>query len=300
MADYSTKHYNLSDDASFASDSHSVAVQSAAGMQGMERMITNPFYIENVSQSAAVTTFTLGGDIPHPYVFRISTDLVHWNDFIVPNGGTNTFPIEPGGRMYVVGLKGQEGGLSLNDTTGVCHIDADRTFDVGGDATTLIYRYGALMKIEHHAFCALFSLDANLRSASRLVLPSDEIGEFGYAGMFYGCENMTSGPDELPDVKKWNGSRVCFEMFLGCRKMTKAPVILHHQTDCKLLYQEMFRACRSLVYVETHALDRYNPDVYTDWLYDVSHDGGFAGIGDWGSIPRGASAIPADWTFKEI
>ena len=166
------------------------------------------------------------------------------------------------------------------------------TVDVNcaGDIRTLIdYENYYCANTSEAKFEWFFRLMKNLKSAPKL--PSMELADYCYNGMFSGCTSLTTAP-ELPATTL--ASDCYLSMFLGCTSLTKAPALLattlasecYYQMfqDCTSLttapelpattlaykcYQSMFFRCSNLSEVTMLATDYSATDCLLKWLNDA-------------------------------
>ncbi|MCQ3907276.1 MAG: hypothetical protein MJ219_00505 [Mycoplasmoidaceae bacterium] len=68
-------------------------------------------------------------------------------------------------------------------------------------------------------FDSLFC-QSGISSAADLILPSDELTKFCYAGMFMGCGSLTQPPELTATIL----AQGCYQfMFSGCWSLTQPP-----------------------------------------------------------------------------
>lgn len=120
------------------------------------------------------------------------------------------------------------------------------------------------------AFGYLFKSSTGLMNVENLKLPATGGTSFCYAGMFYGCNQITKAPDILIDNLKSSTNTNVFNMFLGCSKLNYVKCLATQNTSSSL----------------------------SDWLSGVSATGTFVKAAG-KSYKSGASGIPTGWTVIE-
>lgn len=228
------------------------------------------------------------------------------------------------GTVHVYGRDQSYGDIeACSQFSGTCD------YKIYGNMMSLIY--GDDYQGEHpdftghpYAFAYLFRdkyddehPDGHLKSANYLYLPSLDISEGCYQGLFYYCSGLTAvSKDLLPSDRL---KEYCYaQMFAGCSSLKVAPVLpAEHLTGAFNLdegcYNEMFSGCSSLNYIQFHALDNivcvhdYDALYTLDWVNGVASEGVFciqtgAGIyenqGTWHGNYN--NAIPSGWVVTFI
>ena len=139
-------------------------------------------------------------------------------------------------------------------------------------------------KYRDYACAYLFRYDGHLKSANYLYLPELDISEGCYQGLFYECTGLTAVSKDLlpaPIVKP-----MCYlQMFAGCSSLEVAPVLPSEHFlgafEAPACYNEMFSGCSSLNYIQFHALDKvecqlyYQAEYTLDWVKGVAANGVF-------------------------
>lgn len=94
-----------------------------------------------------------------------------------------------------------------------------------------------------YEFYGLFLNNNSIQDASGVVLPATTLTAHCYDEMFYRCENLIAGPEELPATTM---ADYCYSnMFIGCKSLTKVPSF-SATTVAKSCFQNMFSGCSSL------------------------------------------------------
>ena len=141
-----------------------------------------------------------------------------------------------------------------------------QTVDVNciGDIRTLIdYENYYCANTSQATFEIFFCSMNNLKSAPKL--PSMELADDCYNGMFSGCTSLTTAP-ELPATTLASD---CYQsMFYGCTSLTKAPELLA-TTLANSCYRRMFFKCSNLSNVTMLATDCSAQYCLQHWLNDA-------------------------------
>ncbi len=130
-------------------------------------------------------------------------------------------------------------------------------------------------------------------------LPASVLGgSYCYSQMFKGCTNLQSAPKILPATTL--RTYCYYQMFYGCTKLERAP-----ELPAKILvegcYQEMFRECVNLCYINCGATTNiYVNNSTTRWVYNVSSRGLFVTECPWKWPRDSIHEIPADWNCQTI
>lgn len=282
---------------------------------------TEPFYVENITNSEETLSIKRSGDSAPTVNIEISSDRINWEAF----GSTSTTTalstvIHPGEKLYMRSSAYNWGGgygSYGNVITGVSK--------VGGNIMSLLY--GADFTGEEktlrssESFCRLFAYNSNLIDASNLLLPAERALDRCYHSMFYSCGSLTTAPElpatrvglqsynsmfnrcgslttapELPATRVDIGSY--YQMFYGCGSLTTAPE-LPAATLYSQSYYWMFFACKNINYIKCLATNISASNCLSRWVYEVATSGTFvkkAGV-EW---PSGESGIPSGWTVVEV
>jgi len=133
---------------------------------------------------------------------------------------------------------------TYTDTTLLLEQDAsEKSVSVSGDVMTLLdYKNAEACEMEDSAFECLFDSNSALTDASNLLLTADELTEYCYSGMFYGCENLEVAP-QLPATVLAENCH--YEMFRDCTSLKAAPSLSATELK-KYCYFAMFKNCESL------------------------------------------------------
>lgn len=177
-------------------------------------------------------------------------------------------------------------------------------FNVEGNPKTLISKDGIVENLPPSAFMSLFSNDTQnayaLKSASKLVLDSDELSEYCYCYMFIGQKSLTE-PPALPATKL---AKRCYNsMFQEC-SFTKAPTIPSVDFAESSLRQA-FRHITTLssVTVEFASWPEGDPETSSyptyHWLQNVAPSGNFICPSAL-EYRTGDSYIPSGWLVNGV
>ena len=154
--------------------------------------------------------------------------------------GNTTPSINSGEKIY---LKGNIEAY-LYEPIGTFNIS--KKFNLSGNVMSIIFgdeadKHNSLIKYPH-CFKKLF-INTKIINVSKNILPSTELSQNCYQGMFQGCTSLVSAP-ELPATAL---SDSCYMgMFDNCTSLVNAPE-LPATTLTKGCYQGMFNGCKSLV-----------------------------------------------------
>lgn len=282
---------------------------------------TEPFYVENITNSDETLSIKRSGNSAPTINIEISYDRINWEAF----GSTSTTTalsavIHPGEKLYIRSSAykwGGDYGNYGNVITGVSK--------VGGNIMSLLY--GVDFSGEEktlrssETFGMLFAHNSNLIDASNLLLPAERALDHCYRNMFYDCGALTAAPTlpatsvgiqsynsmfskcgaltvapELPATSLDVGSY--YQMFYGCGSLTTAPELpatkLYSQS-----YYWMFGACKKINYIKCLATNISASNCLFRWVYEVATSGTFvkkAGV-EW---PTGQNGIPNGWTVIEV
>ena len=190
------------------------------------------------------------------WAISASTDGgVTWRELVpakYSDNSGNTIVVNEGDEVM---FKGTSSGYSVvwwgSYSYGV-RFSGSSLVDVEGNIMSLVYGDNFVSNSEltsTHSFFGLFgppypqhSANYLVRSAEKLVLPTQNLTEYCYANMFSGAENLTT-PPYLPSKNLAEG---CYSsMFNGCISLTKAPR-LPADVLAKNCYRYMFYGCTSL------------------------------------------------------
>lgn len=144
----------------------------------------------------------------------------------------------------------------------------NKTVDVNctGDIRTLIdYENYYCANTSQATFKIFFRSMNNLKSAPKL--PSMELADNCYNGMFSGCTSLTTAP-ELPATTLASD---CYQsMFYGCTSLTTAPALLA-TTLANSCYDQMFENCASLTTAPTLLATTLAYSCYRRMFYGCSN-----------------------------
>ncbi len=151
---------------------------------------------------------------------------------------------------------------------GIGQFVVEGTFQAMGNITSLLDG-NEMSSGDTYAFMNIFKNCTGLTRANKLVLPSEILSEYCFAGMFEGCSNLTVVPELLTETPSE-----------GC-------------------YNRMFYGCSKLSYIKCLTVGS-TPTGYTeDWVYGVAETGLFIkeyNRYDWNV---GDSGLPTGWEVKD-
>ena len=177
-----------------------------------------------------------------------------------------------------------------------------------------------------YAFAHLFanedlSPNTTLKSHpyNELVLPATTLTTMCYAGMFSGCEGITTAPalpattlatycyddmfsgctslTEAPQLPATTLAMGCYTMmFYGCASLTTAPDLPASIVPANA-YDTMFGDCSNLCYVKCLATTLGSAATFS-WLDGVASTGTFVKMSQMHDWPTGADGIPTGWTVQ--
>ena len=173
-----------------------------------------------------------------------------WNDF---TPGTTTVSVAQGDKVQ---LRGNFQAINGTGSGGVSAYYALRTPSgtaLSGNTMSLIGSYDNAGRLTDFVtypavptagFACLFRGDTGLTDASRLVMPSSAMSQYGCQSMFQDCTNLTAAPT-LPSPELAN---YCYySMFQGCTSLTTLPAgMLPATTMDYYCYYSMFQGCTGL------------------------------------------------------
>ncbi len=159
---------------------------------------------------------------------------------------TITTPTIPAGGKVL--WKGIGNSLAAGGGDDFSRFSSTGRFDISGNIMSLVkgddFRTSNTLEGEYN-FYRLFYENANLISASDMILPATTLADCCYRQMFSGCTSLTAAP-ELPAATLVTG---CYrQMFSGCTSLTNAPE-LPATTLAQYCYVDMFYDCSSLTTV---------------------------------------------------
>lgn len=150
-------------------------------------------------------------------------------------------------------------------------------------------------------------------------LPSTELAEGCYRGMFHGCTGLVNAPklpatvmakncynsmfrgcaslSEAPELPATTLAYGCYElMFRSCSNLVKAPVLPATTLDT-FCYSEMFAYCSKLNYIKMLAAPTLTGVApLAGWVNNVSTYGTFVKSKDATWDVTGADGVPTGWT----
>jgi hypothetical protein len=143
-------------------------------------------------------------------------------------------------------------------------------FDASGNINSLLNEdFAAVTTAPQNAFVRLFTGNTSIIDASQLKLASITTNANAYGYMFYGCSNMTKGPE------------------------------IYATTLGGYSQERMFQNCSVMNEVKVHYTGNFGSAIFTDWMSGVQttsgtfyYNGSYTG--------RGTKAIPTNWTITRF
>lgn len=169
---------------------------------------------------------------------QYSMDNSTWVDLPVD---TATPTVSAGSKIYfrATGLTATSSNYGIGTFTisGRCNL--------GGNTMSMLHGadfIGQLYLTTGYTFCRLFSGQAKIINAKRLILPAMTLKPYCYYYMFYNCASL----EEAPELPATGLQTYCYSyMFYNCTSLKKAPA-LPATTMQAYCYNFMFRGCASL------------------------------------------------------
>lgn len=260
---------------------------------------TEPFYVENITQSTE--TFTLSKPSgTNTYTIEYSTDMVSWDVLgSISCGGSLTRTLNPGDKIYLrADTRATASPNGMFNITGVSKVGGNTMSLIYGSSftgnETTFYNGGAVEN-----FASLFANNTSLVNAGELLLPATTVYIGGYYRMFYQCSSLRLAPAILPATSI--GSNAYDSMFYQCSSLKKSPSILASEIP-SYGCDSMFYGCTQLEQVTCLCTSfEGSPGSDTNlWMVGVSQTGTFyksASMNDW---PTGTSGIPSGWTVIDL
>lgn len=203
---------------------------------------TEPFYVENISNTTETLTISQAGSGSKPQItIYKSKDRVNWDSLGTTGSTALTLPLQPKEKIYLSATANgwSSGGSGRNQITGVSK--------VGGNIMSLLYGRSNFNRTSFpsnstYNFNYIFRENANLISASKLLLPAASLTQGCYQGMFTNCTSLNT----IPTLPALNLATDCYRgMFEHCSSLTTAPD-LPATTLANTCYRGMFVNCSSL------------------------------------------------------
>lgn len=227
--------------------------------------------------------------------------------------------------------------ITFNQGETVAFSGANEQFSIDGDQSSYRFVTTGLMDLKGNmqsllnfgttapqgCFWNLFNNCKGVADASQLIFPATTLGKWSYAGMFYGCSNLTNASFNLPATQLY---QACYLwMFGNCTSLTAVPPVLpatglvyecyasmfngcSNLTDAPLLsgtvlannsYHEMFKGCSKLSSISV-AISAWSGSYTQNWVYRVQTTNGTftcpTALGTNATIARGNYYCPNNWT----
>ena len=175
---------------------------------------------------------------------QYSYDKVNWNNL---SSTSQDIILNDGDVVYMRGI------LTESYTTGETIFRIDGNVAISGNLAA-IWNYSNL-DAPLQSMCGMYMFGgeyenycSGLTDASELALPSMNLAEHCYEGLFKGCINLVNAPSILPATTL---SDYCYSgMFRDCTSLTTAPA-LPATTLADNCYYSMFQGCTSLTEAPT-------------------------------------------------
>ena len=250
----------------------------------------NTFYIESLEDDNIIYDSNI------PCRLSLNSDVVgcFYNHSWYNLSELDVITLNKGERVYFHNIGGYLSGgnnimnMRLTETT--------KTFDVGGDISTLIgtntHGYDEFGNFVHFYELKYLFYFSKIVNADKLIIQCDRMKEGCCSKMFCGCTTLISAP-KMPMTTLSQGCYI--GMFYGCTNLTTAPE-LPATTLLQGCYASMFAGCKNLNYIK--CLANRNLTYTSGWLKGVSNTGTFikeTGV-EWS---RGSSGIPTNWIISD-
>ena len=269
------------------------------------------FRITNRTATAGTITIAPTTGSPAPIMLKTTSDGTNWTSNEISASTTIVLPADG----YVM-FDGTDSPNPMSTGTGSCWgFKCDVNHDVSGKISSLIPKTS-----NNYIFSKLFRSDTKLIDASGLDLDIENLNDYIYHWMFYGCSGLIAAP-ALPSTHLANK---CYQgMFQNCSSLTTAPAlpattlkdscyygmfrstrittapILPATTFVSACYREMFRDCTSLTSITCLAMTTSGSNPITDWVRGISTTGTLY-VADGNSVgwTEGNSGYPSTWTLQ--
>lgn len=188
----------------------------AVNYVGTVDYLTKPLTITSTgSTSVSIRKQNSPNDISLEY--RIGSDA--WSSYTIGSG----IDLADGESLQF--RAGVDGNATFGKTYSAYYyfyIEGTGTVEASGNIMSLLDRSLSRDDVPVYGFYYLFKGRSKLVNIENLRLPATVLASNCYAGMFYGCTELTSAPD-LPATTLALG---CYaDMFRDCSKLSSAPVI---------------------------------------------------------------------------
>ena len=282
---------------------------------------TEPFYVENITNSTETVTFQKeGSGTTESISLQYSSDADNWTTLGTISTTALTLQLNAGQKIYLRANANYWGSSSSGRQT------IKGCSKIGGNIMSLLYGSNftgnevAFPSNNNNVFKYVFRENSNLVDASKLVLPCMTMTEYCYAGMFTNCANLEYSPVQLPAT---NLAYNCYDsMFEYCTSMEIPPQLpattlvercyrvmfrysglvespdLNAQTMVTDCYRGMFQGCSNLSRIRCTATTGMDIGA-TGWTTSVAANGTFykaTGV----TWPTGTAGIPTGWTVVEV
>ena len=182
---------------------------------------------------------------------------------------------------------------------GIGRFYATGDFKIYGNSMSLLYGddfAGHTSLTGTYALHQTFYHNTHIIDAENYILPSLNVTNNGYSGMFLGCTNLIKAPKYLPATQL--DYRSYQSMFEGCSSLIASPE-LQATTLAQQSHYYMFNGCTSLKYVKCLATDISASSCTTNWLNNVASSGTFVKNPNMSSWTTGVDGIPRNWTVVD-
>jgi hypothetical protein len=201
--------------------------------------IYNDFGVENATAGDVVTTVD----------YRINYGV--WNTLEFKYLSAATVSVNMGDQVAFRGTNNCYGGDDSDVVSGFGHstylrlVKSDTTqgaFTVFGNIMSLFWGDAFIGKkafpTEDSHLLESFFYDSRLRDSRSLSLPASTVPDSAYRKMFFGCDEMTAGP-ELP-ATAFSGGYNYYSMFSNCSSLVLPPSVLPATAVTSNAYRLMF------------------------------------------------------------
>lgn len=237
-----------------------------------------------------------------------STDGSNWSDYTWSGSTGTKVNLANAGDSAYFRAKNDNAKLANAQAADYCNFVATGKLSAYGNMMTLLKGDGTLQDLADSndcAFACLFDSCTALVGASQLGLPSKYVPANGYANMFYGCSNLSAGPD-LPAL---SANYCAYYYMFSSTGLVEAPQIAATKLLSAYEYGHMFEGCSSLSSINVNISSWISGPwgaqtvATTGWVVGVAASGTFtcpARLGTNDTITRDTSHCPTGWTVVNV
>lgn len=242
--------------------------------------------------SAGTITWIMGGTGATASTIQYSLNNGDWASITSTTAGTS-FSISAGDIVRFKGNGLNNASLSVSKSSNLR--STGKVIAYGNPYSLLSTNYANVSSVGAYALSYLFSKNTGLISAEDLVLPATSIEAGAYAGMFYSCSNLVTGPKVIPSNYSYGGFN---SMFRYCSNLMSSPDFTSTGNVENICLTGCFQDCGKLRRIKILATGlANNPGMhFTD---GVASSGTFIKHPNMTSWPSGTSGIPTGWTVED-